>query len=165
MGFPPEPQDLRARQIGHVLVNSNVARPCSQYFCCMVAAHRPFVQQHPVATKRALRAILKGTDLCAMEPGRASQLLVDRARTPREDLLRQVLQDIRYDRWRDYDPEDTVRFYALRLHEVGMIQSIPRRSSPRAPTGALSTSSSGSYKDRRPSRLGRSAWLVEPSSP
>jgi NitT/TauT family transport system substrate-binding protein len=54
MGFPPEPQELRARQIGHVLVNSNVDRPWSQYFCCMVAAHRPFVQQHPVATKRAL---------------------------------------------------------------------------------------------------------------
>jgi NitT/TauT family transport system substrate-binding protein len=127
MGFPPEPQDLRARRIGHVLVNSNVDRPWSQYFCCMVAAHRPFVQQHPVATKRALRAIMKGTDVCAVEPGRAVRLLVDRGRTPREDLMRQVLQDIAYHRWRDYDPEDTVRFYALRLHEVGMIKSIPQK--------------------------------------
>ena len=32
----------------------------------MVAAHRPFVQQHPVATKRALRALLKATDVCAV---------------------------------------------------------------------------------------------------
>jgi NitT/TauT family transport system substrate-binding protein len=126
MGFPPEPQDLRARQFGHVLVNSNVDRPWSQYFCCMVAAHRPFVQQHPVATKRALRAILKGTDVCAVEPARASQQLVDRGRTPRGDLMRQVLQDISY-RWRDYEPEDTVRFYALRLHEVGMIKSSPQK--------------------------------------
>jgi NitT/TauT family transport system substrate-binding protein len=126
MGFPPEPQDLRARRIGHVLVNSNVDRPWSQYFCCMVAAHRPFVQQHPVATKRALRAILKATDVCAVEPDRASQQLVDRGRTPRGDLMRQVLQDISY-RWRDYEPEDTVRFYALRLHEVGMIKSVPQK--------------------------------------
>jgi NitT/TauT family transport system substrate-binding protein len=126
MGFPPEPQDLRARQIGHVLVNSNVDRPWSQYFCCMVAAHRPFVQQNPVATKRALRAMLKGTDVCAVEPDRASQQLVDRGRTPRGDLMRQVLQDISY-RWRDYEPEDTVRFYALRLHEVGMIKSVPQQ--------------------------------------
>jgi NitT/TauT family transport system substrate-binding protein len=126
MGFPPEPQDLRARRIGHVLVNSNVDRPWSQYFCCMVAAHRPFVQQHPVATKRALRAILKATDVCAVEPNRASQQLVDRGRTPRGDLMRQVLQDISY-RWRDYEPEDTVRFYALRLHEVGMIKSVPQK--------------------------------------
>jgi NitT/TauT family transport system substrate-binding protein len=127
MGFPPEPQDLRARQIGHVLVNSNVDRPWSNYFCCMVAAHRPFVQQHPVATKRALRAILKATDLCAAEPDRASRLLVDRGRTSRDDLMRQVLQEVSYPRWRDYDPEDTLRFYALRLHEVGMIQSVPQK--------------------------------------
>jgi NitT/TauT family transport system substrate-binding protein len=126
LGFPPDPQELRARQIGHVLVNSNVDRPWSQYFCCMVAAHRAFVQQHPVATMRALRAILKGTDVCAGEPDRASQLLVDRGRTSRYDLMRQVLRDIRYDRWRDYNPEDTVRFYALRLHEVGMIESVPQ---------------------------------------
>jgi NitT/TauT family transport system substrate-binding protein len=26
---------------------------------------------------------------------------------------------------RDYDPEDTVRFYSLRLHEVGMIKKTP----------------------------------------
>ena len=126
MGFPPEPQELRARQIGHVLVNSNVDRPWSQYFCCMVAAHRPFVQQHPVATKRALRAILKATDVCAVEPERASRLVVERGRTPRDDMMRQVLQDISY-RWRDYEPEDTVRFYALRLHEVGMIKSTPQK--------------------------------------
>jgi NitT/TauT family transport system substrate-binding protein len=127
LGFPPEPQDLRARQIGHSLVNSTVDRPWSQYFCCMVAAHRPFVQKHPVATKRALRAILKGTDVCAVEPDRVARLLVDRGRTPREDLMRQVLQDIPYHQWRAYDPEDAVRFYALRLHEVGMIKSVPQK--------------------------------------
>jgi len=32
-----------------------------------------------------------------------------------------------YDRWREYDPEDSLRFYALRLHEVGMIKSSPSR--------------------------------------
>src|SRR5262249_52242551 len=127
LGFPPAPQELPARQIGHVLVNSNVDRPWSQYFCCMVAAHRDFVQQHPVATMRALRAILKGTDMCAGEPDRASRLLVERGRTHRYDLMRQVLPDIRYDRWRDYNLEDTVRFYALRLHEVGMIASVPQK--------------------------------------
>jgi NitT/TauT family transport system substrate-binding protein len=127
LGFPPEPQELRTRQIGHVLVNSTVDRPWSQYFCCMVAAHRPFVQQHPVATKRALRAILKGTDVCAVEPDRVSRLLVESGRTQRYDLMRQVLQDIPYHRWRDYEPEDTVRFYALRLHEVGMIKSVPQK--------------------------------------
>jgi NitT/TauT family transport system substrate-binding protein len=93
----------------------------------MVAANRAFVQQHPVATKRALRAILKGTNMCAVEPDRAAQLLVEGGRTHQYDLVRRVLKEIPYDRWRDYNPEDTVRFYALRLHEVGMIKSTPQK--------------------------------------
>jgi NitT/TauT family transport system substrate-binding protein len=32
-----------------------------------------------------------------------------------------------YGRWRDYDTEATVRFYALRLREVGMITSTPQK--------------------------------------
>jgi NitT/TauT family transport system substrate-binding protein len=127
MGFPPDPQEIRARKIGHVVVDSNLDRPWSQYFCCVVAANREFAQKYPVATKRALRAILKGTDVCASEPDRASRYLVDSGRTPRYDLMRQVLKEIRYDRWRTYDPEDTVRFFALRLREAGMIRSTPQK--------------------------------------
>jgi NitT/TauT family transport system substrate-binding protein len=40
LGFPPQPQDLRARDIGHVIVNSTVDGPWSQYFCCMLAGNR-----------------------------------------------------------------------------------------------------------------------------
>jgi NitT/TauT family transport system substrate-binding protein len=54
MGFPPDPQEIRARKIGHVVVNSNLDRPWSQYFCCVAAANREFVQRYPIATKRAL---------------------------------------------------------------------------------------------------------------
>ena len=57
---PPITQELRARKIGHVVVNSTIDRPWSQYFCCMIAANREFVRKNPVATKRAMRAILKG---------------------------------------------------------------------------------------------------------
>ena len=32
-----------------------------------------------------------------------------------------------YGRWREYDPEDTLRFYALRLREIGMIKSTPQK--------------------------------------
>jgi NitT/TauT family transport system substrate-binding protein len=127
MGFPPDPQEIRARKIGHVVVDSNLDRPWSQYFCCVVAANREFAQKYPVATKRALRAILKGTDVCASEPDRTARYLVDSGRTPRYDLMRQMLKEIRYDRWRTYDPEDTVRFFALRLREAGMIRSTPQK--------------------------------------
>jgi NitT/TauT family transport system substrate-binding protein len=54
MAFPPDPQELRAKKIGHVIVNSAMDRPWSQYFCCMVVANQEFVRKNPVATKRAL---------------------------------------------------------------------------------------------------------------
>jgi NitT/TauT family transport system substrate-binding protein len=126
LGFPPEPQDLRARHIGHVIVNTNVDRPWSQYFCCMLASNREFVAMHPVATKRVVRAVLKATDLCATEPARTAQQLADRDLTPRYDYALQTLNEIGY-KWREYDAEDTIRFYALRLRDVGLIKSTPQK--------------------------------------
>jgi NitT/TauT family transport system substrate-binding protein len=127
LGFPPEPQELRAKRIGHVVVNSAVDRPWSQYFCCMVAGNREFVRKHPVATKRALRAILKAADVCALEPERAAQLIVDKDYAKRYDYALQVMKELPYGRWREYNAEDTVRFYALRLHEAGIIKSAPQK--------------------------------------
>jgi NitT/TauT family transport system substrate-binding protein len=127
LGFPPEPQDLRARRIGNVILNSAVDRPWSQYFCCMVAGNPEYVRNHPVATKRALRAILKATDLCASDPARVARRLVDGGFTPRYDYALEALGEVSYDKWREYDPEDTVRFYALRLREVGFIKSSPQK--------------------------------------
>jgi NitT/TauT family transport system substrate-binding protein len=127
LAFAPFPQELRAKRIGHVLVNSSVDRPWSQYFCCMVGGNREFVRKHPVATKRALRAILKAADICALEPERAAQLLVDNGDVSRYDDALQTMKEVPYGKWREYDPEDTVRFYALRLHEVGMIKSSPQK--------------------------------------
>jgi NitT/TauT family transport system substrate-binding protein len=127
MGFPPEPQELRAKHIGHVVVNSTLDRPWSQYFCCMVVGNREFVRKYPVATKRALRAILKATNVCALQPDHAARFLVDKGFTQRYDYALQTLKEIPYGKWAEYNPEDTVRFYALRLHEVGMIKSSPQK--------------------------------------
>jgi NitT/TauT family transport system substrate-binding protein len=127
LGFPPEPQELRARHIGHVIVNSSIDRPWSQYFCCMLAGNREFVRNHPVATKRVLRAILKATDLCATKPQRVARRIVERGFTPRYDYALETLNEVPYDKWREYDAEDTVRFYALRLGEVGMVKSTPQK--------------------------------------
>ena len=127
LGFPPEPQELRARKIGHVLVNTALDRPWSQYFCCLLAGNRDFVRKNPVASKGVLRAILKATDLCAGDPASAARQLVDRGFAQRYDYALQTLNDNPYDKWREYDPEDTLRFYALRLHEVGFIKASPQK--------------------------------------
>jgi NitT/TauT family transport system substrate-binding protein len=127
LGLPPVPQELRARHLGHVVVNSAMDRPWSQYFCCMLAGNREFVRNHPVATKRVLRAVLKAADLCASEPAAAAQRLVNGRFAARYDYALQTIRDIPYDKWREYDPEDTMRFYALRLHEIGAVKSSPQK--------------------------------------
>jgi NitT/TauT family transport system substrate-binding protein len=127
LGFPPEPQELRARGIGHVLFNTTTDRPWSQYFCCMIGGNREFVRQHPVATKRAMRAILKAAEVCSLEPERATRILVDHGFTEKPEFARQMLAELPYRRWREYNAVDAVRFYALRLQEAGMIKASPQK--------------------------------------
>ena len=125
LAFPPEPQELRARNIGRMILSLGTDQPWSQYFCCIAFGNRDFIRDHPIATKRYLRAILKAADICVNEPERAAQQLVDDGFTARYDYALQTLSDLRYASWREFDPEDSMRFYALRLHEVGMISSGP----------------------------------------
>jgi NitT/TauT family transport system substrate-binding protein len=124
---PPELRELRTKHIGHVMVNGTLDRPWSQYFCCMVAGNQEFVRKHPVAAKRALRAILKAADVCGREPERAARFLVDKGYTSNYEYALQTMKELPYGKWREYNPEDTMRFYALRLHEVGMIKSSPQK--------------------------------------
>jgi NitT/TauT family transport system substrate-binding protein len=125
LGFPPEPQELRGRKIGRVILNMALDQPWSQYFCCIAYGNRDFVRKYPIATKRYLRAILKAADMCAAEPEKAAQRLVDGRFTERYDYALETLTEVPYNRWREYDPDDSLRFYALRLHDVGMVTSTP----------------------------------------
>jgi NitT/TauT family transport system substrate-binding protein len=127
LALPPEPQELHARGVGHVILRTALDRPWSQYFCCALAGNREFIARYPVATKRVIRAVLKAADLCASEPERVARRLVDGGFVPRYEYALQTLNENPYGRWREYDAEDSVRFYALRLHELGMIKSSPKR--------------------------------------
>jgi len=53
-------------------------------------------------------------------------MLVDRQYTPHYESALEVMK-LPYDKWREYDPEDTIRFYALRLHAAKMIRSSPQK--------------------------------------
>ncbi len=127
LGFPPQPQELRAKKIGHVIVNTTLDRPWSQYFCCIVVARRGFAHEYPNATKRALRAFLKAADICAQEPERAARYLVVKGYEPRYEIGLEVLKSLPYNRWREASAEDSLRFHALRLHEAGLIKSTPQQ--------------------------------------
>ena len=127
MALPPEPQLLHARGFGEVIVRTATDRPWSQYFCCTLAARREYVASNPVGTKRVIRAMLKAADLCASEPERAARRLVDGGFVDNYEYALQTLKDNPYAQWHDYHAEDTVRFYALQLHEVGVIKKPPQR--------------------------------------
>jgi len=125
VAFPPTSQSLEAEKIGHVVLDSVTDRPWSDYYCCMAVANRTWMEQHPVAASRALRALMKGADVVAREPDRSARILVDGGFTSNYDYACSILKKIPYDVWRGLDPLDSVRFYALRLQESGLIKSTP----------------------------------------
>jgi NitT/TauT family transport system substrate-binding protein len=127
LAYLSEAQDLRARGIGHVVMDMGRDKPFANCFCCMIVGHADFVRRYPVATKRALRAILKATDLCSVEPERAARRLVEGGFAQHYDLARRTLIDIPYASWRELDPEDTLRFYALWLSEFRELNSSPNK--------------------------------------
>lgn len=127
LGFPPQPQQVRAKKAGHVIVNTAEDRPWSQHFCCMVVGNREFVRKNPVATKRVVRAILKAADICVRDPERAARYMVKKGYEASYDIALEVVKEVSYNAWRTFNPEDTLRFHALRLHEVGMIKSSPQK--------------------------------------
>ena len=92
--------------------------------------------QYPVATKRGMRAILKATDLCATEPERAARQLIEAAS---RSATKRAPDDhgLPYDGWRELDPEDTMRFFGLRLHEFGHDQLKPQQAHRRGHRLAL----------------------------
>lgn len=127
MSFPPGPQQLREAGIGRVLVDTNVDRPWSQYFCCLMLGTRQFITKYPIATKRALRALMRANDLVAEDPAMAAKLVVDMGirNKSEEKYLAMAFDEIPYEKWRYYNPEDTIRFYSLRLKELGLIDYAP----------------------------------------
>ena len=128
LSFPPGPQQLEAAGIGHTLVDTNVDRPWSKYYCCMILGRRDFIRNNPIATRKVIRSILRANDLVSQDPAMAAQLLVDRKlrKAHDQEFMVQSLREIPYDKWRHYSPEDTIRFWALRLKELGISKHSPQ---------------------------------------
>ena len=125
LAHPPEVQQLRARGIGHILVSSITDRPWADYYCCMLAGNNQYLSKHPRATTAVVRAVLKAADICASDPTRAARRVIERKADDDYDNALSTMRDIPYGKWREHDSADTMRFYALRLHEAGMIKSTP----------------------------------------
>jgi NitT/TauT family transport system substrate-binding protein len=123
--FPPMTYDLHESGFGHVIINTTFDDPWRHFYCCMVAARSEFVQNYPVATKRALRAFAKAQQACANDKEVSARRLVELGATERIDYAQRVLDELPYGAWREYDPAASLRFFALRLREAGIIDSSP----------------------------------------
>jgi NitT/TauT family transport system substrate-binding protein len=60
-------------------------------------------------------------------PELAAKLIVEGGFAENYDYALQTLTENPYGAWREYDAEDTTRFYALRLHDLGAIKSTPQQ--------------------------------------
>jgi hypothetical protein len=144
LGFPPQPQELRARRFDRVILNTVQDRPWSQYFCCMIYGNRAWVRDHPIATKRFLRAIYKAADFCTAEPEIAAQKLVDggfaRVTTMRCGPSRRYPTTART----NTIPRTRCGSTRCACMRRGCSATARTRCLPTAPTGAFSTSSSAS---------------------
>ncbi len=125
--LPPFSQALRTSGIGHVVLDSNKDRPWAQYLWNMPTVRREFMERNPVATKRALRALLKAADLVARDPERGAWIMMDVGFID-EKLYGATVEELRvipHGVWRPYDPVDTMNFYTLRLKEAGLLKGTP----------------------------------------
>jgi len=112
---------------GHVILSNLTDKPWSQYNCCTLVAHRDWARQNPIATKRVTRALLRATDRAARDQARAAHDAVSFGPDfADESLIRETMDMCTYD-WRDLDPEETLRFYALRLADVKLITKTPQQ--------------------------------------
>lgn len=118
-----------AKNPGRKLVDTSFDKPWSQHFCCLLVANREWARRYPVAAKRATRAILRAQDLAAKDTASAMRLAIDKKLFPARvtlDVLLEFMKDMPMN-WRDYDPEDTVRYYALRLADAKLLKTSPQQ--------------------------------------
>jgi NitT/TauT family transport system substrate-binding protein len=140
LGFPTEPQAFRAKKVGRVVVNSAVDRPWSQYFCCMLTGNREFVRKNPVATKRAMRAILKSAEICAVAPEKAAKSIIAKGVGKNYDYALEAIKASPMDDGASTMPKiqsGSGRFVCMRRE---WLNPVPKRSSHRVLIGGFGTS-------------------------
>ncbi len=116
---------------GKLILDTTMDKPWSQYYCCQLVVNRDWARRHPIATKRVTRAILRAADVVTKDKPRAAREYVARgfyatASPTDEQITNEVIKDLSFE-WRDLDPEETLRFFALRLGDAKLIKSTPQQ--------------------------------------
>ena len=117
------------------ILDQSVDKPWSQYVCCLLVANRDWTRQHPVATKRFTRAVMRAADATVKDlpsaahlgaAGGFQPLLHHPTALSDEQIIKETIAMPSY-AWRELDPEETLRFFALRLGDVKLIKSTPQQ--------------------------------------
>lgn len=116
----------RLKAPGHVILDTMVEKPWSQYVCCHLVANRDWTRRNPIATQHVTRAVLRATDAAARDHARAAHDSVAGGFPKDESLIVESMAMSRYN-WRDLEPAETLRFFGLRLGAVKLIKSTPEQ--------------------------------------
>jgi NitT/TauT family transport system substrate-binding protein len=109
---------------GHLLFDMAVDKPWSQYYCCQVIATRAYATAYPWATKHAMRAILRGIDIVTKDRKAAVDIAVKKGFATDAKLMLEAITPLNYG-WRDFDPADSLRYFALKLADAKLIKKTP----------------------------------------
>jgi NitT/TauT family transport system substrate-binding protein len=111
---------------GHLIFDMMMDKPWSQYYCCLLTATRDYATAYPWATKRATRAVLRGIDIVVKDRKAAVDAAVRKGYTQDGKLLLEAIQDMPYP-WREYDPADSLLYFALQLADAKLLKKTPRQ--------------------------------------
>jgi NitT/TauT family transport system substrate-binding protein len=125
LAYQPLAENLRSIEGVRTLLSTAEDPPWSNYYCCTFTGNSHFVRENPIATLRTLRALMRATDLMATQPDVALARMIERGYAKDDAASRRVFHGLPYGRWRTVHPEDSLRFYALRLREVEEISAAP----------------------------------------
>jgi NitT/TauT family transport system substrate-binding protein len=123
--YPPAAYSIKTANRGHVLLDSHTDTPWKNELCCFVVTNRAFYEANPVAVRRGLRAILRAVDYANAKPEEAAQRLFDESWVRPLIYAQRAMDQVPYNVWREHKPEDSLRFFVLRLQESGLIGSTP----------------------------------------
>ncbi len=120
-----------AKNPGRLLLDTTLDRPWSQRVCCMLAADPGWAKGNPAALRRATRAILRTLDELSRDTTAGGRIAMEKGiykNNPAftEKVINEVNEHAHLD-WREFDPEDTLRYYALRLAEGKLIRKTPQQ--------------------------------------
>jgi NitT/TauT family transport system substrate-binding protein len=101
-----------------------IDKPWSQYYCCQIIATRKYATAYPWATKRAMRAILRGIDIVTKDRKAAVDIAVKKGFATDAKLMLEAITPLKYP-WREYDPAESLRYFALKLADAKLVKKTP----------------------------------------